>query len=112
MVELGSPNGPQPGDTMATREIDLSVRVYREDGQWTALAEALDVASCGDTVEEALDNVHDAVVVYLNTLEAEGERERVLAERGIRFLPDALPAGDLEAGVLRTALRVPIKAAG
>ena len=93
---------------MASREIELSLRVYREDGQWVAECDELDVSSCGDSVEEALENIHDAIVVYLTTLEAEGELERVFAERGIRLLPSRLPHAELKPDVLQTALRVPL----
>jgi hypothetical protein len=49
------------------------------------------VASCGDTIDEAFDALEDAVTLYLDTLEEEGGRERVFAERGIRIVPGDLP---------------------
>ena len=48
------------------------------------------VASCGDTVEEACANLDDAVTLYLNGIETNGTRERVFKEKGI-VLRDTWP---------------------
>jgi len=76
-----------------TRYICLTHRVYHDDetGQWVSECPELDVASCGDTMEEAFENITDAVELYLNGLEEDGELERIFRERSIRALWD-LPA--------------------
>jgi predicted RNase H-like HicB family nuclease len=45
-----------------------------EDGFYVSDCVELGVASFGATVEEAMENLADAVVVYLNTLGDRGER--------------------------------------
>jgi predicted RNase H-like HicB family nuclease len=67
------------GDVVA-----LTIRLHEEDGQFLALCEELGVETFGDTQDEALAAIREAVLLYLNTLETEGERERVFKERGIK----------------------------
>ncbi len=58
--------------------------IVRQEGKlYSAWCPELDVASQGDTVEEAHSNLGDAVELYLNTLVGLGEIDRVLAERGL-----------------------------
>ena len=75
----------------------LTFKVHEEDGQYVSRCEELGVASCGDTIQEAFDSILDATLVYLDTLQDEGERERVFAERGIEVIPGAPPtdAGEI-----------------
>lgn len=63
--------------------IMLTFRVYREGKQFVGECLELGTASCGDTIEEALDNIRDATSLYLSVIEEEGERERIFRERGI-----------------------------
>ncbi len=58
-------------------------RTYKEGNQWVSECPQLGTSSCGDTLEEALENIQDATVLYLNTIEQQGERERVFKERRI-----------------------------
>ena len=69
--------------TRANGYIVVTYRAYREGKQWVSECPELAVTSCGDTLEEALDNAADATGLYLNTIEQQGERERVFRERGI-----------------------------
>ena len=46
----------------------------------------LGTASCGDTIQEAFENLEEAIAVHLNALEELGETERVFHERGIEIL--------------------------
>ncbi len=64
--------------------VELTDVVRKENKQFHAWCPELDVASCGDTVEEACENLHDAVELYLNTLTEVGELELVFQERGIK----------------------------
>lgn len=42
--------------------------------------------SFGETLEEAIEAIRDATLIYLNTLELEGERERVFAKKGLKIV--------------------------
>jgi predicted RNase H-like HicB family nuclease len=48
-----------------TRKLNLSANVWREDDMFIAQCLEFDVASQGHTVEEALDNLREAVELYL-----------------------------------------------
>ena len=75
--------------------------VAEKDGnQFTALCPELDVASCGDTVEEALDMLEEALQVYLEAVHDVGELAREFKEMGIKVHPDN-PKSD-QAAVLST----------
>ncbi len=69
----------------------LTFRVRAEDGQYAAFCDELDVASCGDTVQDAFRAIEDATLLYLSVLEDNGERERVFAERHVNLLPGEPP---------------------
>jgi predicted RNase H-like HicB family nuclease len=49
----------------------------REDGVWAALACEVDVASCGDTLDEARKALKDAVELYVVTMLEEGGEDRI-----------------------------------
>lgn len=61
----------------------LTYVIKAEDRQYSAVCQELDTASCGDTVEEALANLEEAIEVDLATLADFGELDRFLTERGI-----------------------------
>ena len=63
-----------------------------EDG-FNAYCPELGVATCGDTVEEVLDGLADALAVYLEGLAEIGELERVFAAKGIA-VQSGPPAAD------------------
>lgn len=68
--------------------ITLTLEVEREEDQYVSLCPELDVASYGDTVEDALAHLKDAkdaVLLYLDTIERDGERGRVFRERSIKI---------------------------
>lgn len=76
---------------VSNKYIELTVIIEPEDGQFTALCKELNVASCGNTFDEALRNVKDAIKVHLETLEEIGERARVFKERGISIRYKQIP---------------------
>ena len=59
----------------------LTGLVEPEDHLFVSHCPELGVASCGETVEEALDNLGEALAVHLEALEEIGELERVLGEK-------------------------------
>ncbi len=69
---------------MAEGYIILTLVVDEEDGQFAAHCPELGTATCGDTIEEALANLREAVTVHLDALEEVGTREKVFAERKIK----------------------------
>lgn len=72
--------------------IVVTLKAYQEGNQYVSECPELDVASCGDTLDEAFRNVEDALLLYLKTIEKLGERERVFKERGIEVRSGAPPA--------------------
>ena len=64
-----------------------------EDDGFNAYCPELGVATCGDTIEEVLDGLQDALEVYIAGLREIGELERVFAARGVA-LQSGPPAAD------------------
>ena len=78
-----------------------------EDDGFNAYCPELGVATCGDTVEEALDGLQDALEVYIAGLVEIGELEQVFAARGVA-LQSGPPAADAATvpAPLGTAVRI------
>ena len=74
----------------------LTIQVEPEGDQFVSTCLELGTASCGDTAQEALDNLREAITVHLSALEEVGERERVFGERGIEVLhPESVAPPDV-----------------
>lgn len=67
------------------QRITLRLEAEREDDLYVANCPALDISSYGDTVEEAFAHLKNAIFLYLDTIEEDGERERIFRERGIKI---------------------------
>lgn len=65
--------------------IEVTLVTSKEEGGYVSTCLELGIASQGETVDEAFDNIRDATLVYLNTIERLGERQRVFRERGIKI---------------------------
>ena len=63
---------------MATRS--FTALVQREGNGWVALCPELDVASQGDTIEEARANLQEAVELFMETASEPEIRQRLHAE--------------------------------
>lgn len=88
LMLVGGPEEPVQGHVL------LTFRIRRDDdGFYEAECPELGVPSFGETVDEAIANIGDAVVLYLNTLEFHGNRERVFKERGLELRPGSPPEG-------------------
>lgn len=87
--------------------IVVTAVVRREGKQFVSWCPELDIASCGNSEEEAEKNLGDALELYLNTLETEEEREKVFTERGIQvhFEDEPVVASNVHISQLRA--RVP-----
>ncbi len=64
--------------------INLEFVVRKEDHQYSSWCPYLDIGSCGDTPEEAVKNLSDALGLYLDTIEEAGELKSIFKERGIK----------------------------
>ena len=71
------------GGALLEKFIVLTGVVEEEDGLFVSYCRELGTSSCGDTVNEALEKLGDAIEVHLTALEEVGERERYLRERNI-----------------------------
>ena len=93
--------------------VTLRLEAEREDDLYVANCPDLDISSYGDTVEDAFAHLNDAILLYLDTIEADGERDRIFRERGIT-IEERLEANyrvDLHPGVIATVSRFPVGAA-
>jgi predicted RNA binding protein YcfA (HicA-like mRNA interferase family)/predicted RNase H-like HicB family nuclease len=64
--------------------VALTLEVHREGRQFVSRCRELGTASCGDTLDEAFENIKDATIEYLNAIEQLGERPRIFREKGIK----------------------------
>lgn len=69
----------------SVRHIMAALAASPEEDARVAKSQDLGTASEGDTPEEALHNIHQATLLYLNTLEEFGEPERTLKESRCMF---------------------------
>lgn len=65
-------------------QVDYTVQVWKEDGQFIAHAMPLDVASAGDSPEAARQAVDEAVKLFLLTAAEQGTLKEVLEDAGYR----------------------------
>jgi len=66
--------------------IAVEIVVTKEGNQYSSWCPELDIASCGNSPEEAVKNLSDALELYLDTLEQEVERKQIFKERGLRIV--------------------------
>ncbi len=71
------------GKTSDIGYILLTLKVAKEDSQWTAECEELGTATYGDTLDGTLSELRELVSLHLSSLEEFGERERFFREHGI-----------------------------
>ena len=57
--------------------LELTGIVKKEGRQYSALCLELDVASCGDTQEEAMQALKDAVETYIQYMVEEGRKDEI-----------------------------------
>ena len=65
------------------RTVVLTCVVEKEGTQFVSYCEELGTSSCGDTIEEAFENIEEAIEVHLDALDEVGELGRVFRERAI-----------------------------
>ena len=59
--------------------------IQKGDKRFVPLCPEFDVASQGDTFEEASDNLKDAISLYFEGIEALGTRDTIFKERDIKI---------------------------
>ena len=67
----------------------LTGTVEKEGNQYVSYCLELGAASCGDTVEEALDMLEESIEVYLEELVDLGYLDKVFQEKGITVQDDS-----------------------
>ena len=77
----------------------LTGYVEPEDHLFVSYCPELDVASCGDSPEEALDNLGDALAVHLEALGEIGELGRVLKEQRLQVITAPPPTESVNVSV-------------
>ncbi len=65
-------------------EIQFTTRIFKEGRTFVAHALELDVSSCGGTKEKAVNNLKEAVRLFLEEAEKMGTLEQILDEAGYR----------------------------
>ena len=79
--------------------VALTGYIEPEDDGFNAYCPELGVASCGDTIEEALDNLGDALELQLLELADIGRLARDFRENGVTVKAGPLPAESVIASV-------------
>ena len=64
------------------RRIAYTSEIFEEDGQVVALCSELNVSSFGNTADQALDSLKEAVAAFLEECQLMGTLETVLEEAG------------------------------
>ena len=73
--------------TLDRQAIPFTVNVFRETGVNVAHAAELDVSGCGNTADEAQENIKIAVRAFLQAAEEDDTLEPILEEHAQRFRP-------------------------
>ena len=66
--------------------IKVTIRIdpgEEDESGFVALCEELGIASEGETIDEALENIEDALTVFIEGLHREGALEGVLKDHGV-----------------------------
>jgi predicted RNase H-like HicB family nuclease len=68
--------------------VPYTTQLFEEDGQIVAVCPELNVSSFGDTTQEALASLQEAVTLFLEECAHMGTLESVLEEAGYRRNPE------------------------
>ena len=71
-------------DVVLPMTIKVIVDKRSKDAPFVVYTPELDVASCGPTEEEARHNLHEAVQILLEEIQAKGKLEEFLKEQGFQ----------------------------
>ena len=85
--------------TAAGGYVVLTGIVAAEEGGFNAYCPELGLATCGDTVEEVLDGLADAIRVYLDDWDDPDDLERMLRENGVSVKIAPPPADSVNVSI-------------
>ncbi|HTE84622.1 MAG TPA: hypothetical protein VK821_07800 [Dehalococcoidia bacterium] len=69
----------------------LTLEFHREGRLWVGECRELGTATDGRSLSRVEDELTKLITIHLNGLEADGERDRLFAERGIKLYTDQPP---------------------
>jgi predicted RNase H-like HicB family nuclease len=88
--------------------LSLLVRIEAEGGRYRSSCPAIEVASIGRTIDEALTNIHEAVEKRLEDWVEEGDLLDRLERHGVAFVagrhPELAAHADIPPGILAATL--------
>lgn len=58
-------------------DVTVSVLGFQEDGEWCALALEMDLRGYGQTFDEALEDLHDAMTMQIGFAQYKGETDMI-----------------------------------
>lgn len=65
--------------------IEVTIRIFKEDGQWVAVCRELGTSSCADDLQGAQEAIVDMIGLHLNSLEELGMRRAFFKKHGVKF---------------------------
>jgi predicted RNase H-like HicB family nuclease len=71
-------------------EIQFTTQVFKEGNTFVAHTPELDISSCGDTEQRALENLNEAVTLFLEEADKIGTLNQILEEAGFFKRGDTL----------------------
>lgn len=86
--------------------VGVPVDVFQEDDTYVAVCRPLDLASQGDTPEEARANCREALMLFITSCYVRGTFDQVLLEAG--FMPDLEADSPSIAAEARDMINIPI----
>jgi predicted RNase H-like HicB family nuclease len=88
-------------------EIQFTTQVFKEGTSFVAHTRELDISSCGDTEQKALDNLNEAVTLFLEESDKQGTLNQILEEAGFFKHGDRLEGPEF-IGTQRISLPLPL----
>ncbi|HIJ06314.1 MAG TPA: type II toxin-antitoxin system HicB family antitoxin [Methanocalculus sp.] len=58
-------------------KIQLTVMIWEEDGLYISKCPEIEVSSCGNSPQDALENIHEAINLYIENARALGMMEEI-----------------------------------
>jgi len=66
-------------------KVQLNIQIWKEGEMYVSYIPQLDISSCGKTVDEAKDNIIEAIEAFLEEAKKMGTVDQVLEEAGFTF---------------------------
>ena len=88
-------------------EIQFTTQVFKEGEAFVAHTSELDISSCGDTEQQALENLNEAVTLFLEEADKLGTLDQILEEAGYFKRGDTLKGPEF-IGTQRISLPLPL----